>query len=64
MIIVEVDLDEQGRVKALRLRKKLEDSLDQAVLEGLKRALFAPAMLAGRAVPSTLFWRTRFELER
>jgi periplasmic protein TonB len=63
LIVVELELDETGKVVRVRLRKKLEDSLDSRVLDALKEAAFSPATLAGRAVPSTIFWRTRFDLE-
>jgi protein TonB len=64
LIIVELDIDENGKVTRVRLRQKLHESLDRAVMEAIKTWKFAPATLAGKAIPSTLFRRARFELER
>jgi len=64
LIIVELDIDEQGKVTRVRLRKSLHESLDRAVIAAIESWTFAPATLAGKAIPSTLFRRARFELER
>lgn len=64
LVIVELDIDETGKVTRVRLRKSLHESLDRAVLEAIRSWTFAPATLAGKAIPSTLFRRARFELER
>lgn len=64
LIIVELDIDENGKVTRVRLRKSLHESLDRAVLDAIRSWTFAPATLAGKAIPSTLFRRARFELER
>jgi TonB family protein len=64
LIIIEVDIDDEGRVTNADLRKRLDDELDQECLEGVRTALFQPATLGGQAVASTRFLRLRFELER
>lgn len=64
LVVVEVDVDEGGRVTRAKLRQKLEQSLDEACLEAVKTWLFEPAKLAGRVMASTRFLRLRFELDR
>lgn len=64
MLIIEVDIDERGRVTDADVRKSLEEELDHECLEAVRGARFEPATLAGLAVASTRFLRLRFELER
>jgi protein TonB len=64
LIIIEVDIDDRGQVKAADLRKGLEEELDRECLEAVRGARFEPATLGGAAVASTRFLRLRFELER
>lgn len=64
LMIIEVDIDEQGRVTEADLRKPLDDEIDRECLEAVRTAKFEPATLAGQAVASTRFLRLRFELER
>lgn len=64
MMVIEVDVDDDGRVTKAELRKQLEDELDRECLEAVRTSLFQPATLAGQAVASTRFLRLRFELER
>ncbi|HTV24394.1 MAG TPA: energy transducer TonB [Polyangiaceae bacterium] len=63
-MIIEVDIDEKGRVTKADMRKPLEEELDQECLEAVRTARFEPATLGGNAVASTRFLRLRFELER
>jgi len=64
LIVLEIEIDERGRVVDVRIRKGLEDGLDRAVIRTVKTWTFAPATLAGRAIRSTSIRRARFELER
>jgi TonB family protein len=64
MMVIEVDIDDSGRVTKADLRKALEEELDRECLEAVKTARFEPATLGGLAVASTRFLRLRFELER
>jgi protein TonB len=64
MMVIEVDIDDNGRVTKADLRKALEEELDRECLEAVKTARFEPATLGGLAVASTRFLRLRFELER
>lgn len=63
-LVIEVDIDEKGRVLAADVRKPLEQALDRECLEAVRTARFEPATLGGNAVASTRFLRLRFELER
>jgi TonB family protein len=63
-LIIEVDIDERGRVKDADVRKSVEGELDEECLEAVRGARFEPATLGGLAVASTRFLRLRFELER
>lgn len=63
-MIIEVDIDDRGRVTKADLRKTLEGELDRDCLEAVRTARFEPATLGGLAVASTRFLRLRFELDR
>jgi len=62
-VLLEADIDERGGLTALRVRQSLEHGLDEIAMASVKRWRFQPAMLAGRAVPSTRVIRIRFELD-
>jgi TonB family protein len=64
LLVIEVDIDERGRVTEADVRKPLEQELDLECLEAVRSARFEPATLGGLAVASTRFLRLRFELER
>lgn len=63
-MVIEVDIDEKGRVVEADVRKPLEEELDRECLEAVRTARFEPATLGGNPVASTRFLRLRFELER
>ena len=63
-MVIEVEIDEKGRVVEADVRKPLEEELDRECLEAVRTARFEPATLGGNAVASTRFLRLRFELER
>jgi TonB family protein len=63
-MVIEVDIDEKGRVTQADVRKPLEEELDRECLEAVRSARFEPATLGGNAVSSTRFLRLRFELQR
>jgi TonB family protein len=64
LMIIEVDIDEKGRVTEADVRKPLDDEIDQECLEAVRTARFEPATLGGAAVSSTRFLRLRFALDR
>jgi protein TonB len=64
LLVIEVDIDERGRVTQADLRKRLQDELDRECLEAIRASLFRPATLDGQPVASTRFLRLRFELDR
>lgn len=63
-MVIEVAIDEKGRVTKAELRKRLEEEVDRECLEAVRMARFDPATLGGDAVASTRFLRLRFELDR
>jgi TonB family protein len=64
MLLIEVAIDEQGRVTKAQVRKPLDRELDRDCLAGVQSSRFVPATLGGRTVASTRLLRLRFELER
>lgn len=64
LMIIEVDIDERGRVTDADVRKALDEEIDRECLEAVRTARFEPATLGGQAVASTRFVRLRFELDR
>lgn len=64
LMIIEVDIDEDGNVAEAKVRKPLDEEIDRECLEAVRSARFEPATLGGQAVASTRFLRLRFELER
>jgi len=64
LMVIEVAINDEGRVTQANLRQQLEDELDRECLEAVRTSLFEPATLGGQAVASTRFLRLRFELDR
>lgn len=64
LMVIETEIDEAGRVTRAKLRKGLEEELDQECLEAVRSARFQPATLAGKPIASTRLLRLRFELDR
>lgn len=64
LLVIEVDIDDEGSVTEAQVRKSLDEEIDRECLEALRGARFEPATLGGRAVASTRFLRLRFELDR
>jgi protein TonB len=64
LMIIEVDIDDDGNVTDAKVRKTLDDEIDRECLEAVRTARFEPATLGGQAVASTRFLRLRFELDR
>ncbi len=62
LMVIEADIDEQGRVTRVVVRSPVDPELDAAALKAVKTWSFEPAMLAGRAVASTKFLKFRFAL--
>lgn len=63
LMVIEADIDDQGRVTRATVRKPLESSLDQEAQKTVLAWNFDPATMQGKAVPSTKFLRIRFQLE-
>jgi protein TonB len=63
LLIVEVDIDEHGKVTRTALRTHLEPELDAVAEKVVAKWDFEPALLGGRAVASTKFIRLRFALD-
>jgi TonB family protein len=64
LMVIETEIDETGRATKTKLRKGLEEELDQECLEAVRGALFQPATLGGKPIASTRLLRLRFELDR
>jgi periplasmic protein TonB len=64
LMVIETEIDEDGRVTQTKLRKGLEAELDQECLEAVRSARFQPATLGGKPIASTRLLRLRFELDR
>jgi protein TonB len=61
-VLLELDIDERGKLKKARVRQGLQRALDDAALASVQAWRFQPARLDGRAVSSTRLVRIRFEL--
>lgn len=61
-VLLELDIDERGKLKKARVRQGLQRALDDAALASVQSWRFQPARLDGRAVSSTRLVRIRFEL--
>lgn len=61
-VLLELDIDERGKLKKARVRQGLQRALDDAALASVQAWRFQPARLGGRAVSSTRLVRIRFEL--
>jgi periplasmic protein TonB len=64
LMVIEVDIDDQGRVTDADVRQPLDEEIDRECLEAVRLARFEPATLGGQAIASTRFLRLRFELDR
>lgn len=62
LMVLEVDVDEDGRVTRTVVRSKLEPELDEIAEKTIAKWAFEPALLGGTAVASTKFIRLRFAL--
>lgn len=63
LIVVEADIDPQGKVTRATVRQKLEPTLDEEARKTVLGWSFEPATLLGKPVASTKFLRIRFQLE-
>lgn len=64
LLVIELDIDENGRVQAARVRKGLEPQVDREALSIIKRWIFAPAIVEGKAIATTQLFRYRYEFSR
>ena len=62
-VLLEADVDERGKLTALRVRQGLERGLDELALASVRNWKFQPASLGGHSIPSTRVVRIRFELD-
>lgn len=63
LIVIEVEVDETGKVTDVRLRQGLDDELDKLSLAAVKTWLYDPATLDGQPIASTKLLRLRYALE-
>lgn len=63
LIVIEVEVDEEGRVTAVRLRQSLDEELDRLTVAAAKKWLYEPARLDGHPIASTKIFRLRYALE-
>lgn len=63
LMVVEVSIDERGRVLRARVRSGLHPELDAIATKTVQRWSFEPATLAGKSIASTKFLRIRFDLQ-
>jgi len=63
LIVVEAEIDTQGKVTRAVVRQKLEPVLDEEARKAVLGWGFEPATLLGKPVASTKFLRIRFQLE-
>lgn len=66
LMILELELDAQGKVKRARTRRGLEPQFDREVLEHVKKWEYEPpgTVTAGSAIAAVRLVRVRFTLER
>lgn len=64
LMLIELDLDEQGKIRSLKMRKGLEEQFDREVLASIRNWAFeAPGKVApGEEVASVRLLRLRFDL--
>jgi protein TonB len=62
-VFIEADIDERGKLTAVRVRQGLEKGLDEIAMASVRGWRFQPASLGGRSVASTRLVRIRFELD-
>jgi periplasmic protein TonB len=63
LMVVEAEIDAEGRVMRASVRKPLEPTLDEEARKAVLGWSFDPATLAGKPVASTKLLRIRFQLE-
>lgn len=62
-VIVEIDIDEQGKVIKVRIARSAGHGFDQAALKAVKKSKFMPAFKSGDPVPVRVRLPVKFELE-
>jgi protein TonB len=63
LVVLEIEVDEDGKLVKVRIRQGLDDELDRVTMEAAKTALYEPARLDGQAIASTRLLRVRYQLE-
>ena len=62
VVIVEVDIDENGSIFALRVAKEEGFGLDEAAIDMLRQSRFSPAIIDGRPVAVRMRFTIEFKL--
>lgn len=62
-VIIEVDIDEKGKIKDIRIIKKAGFGFDEAALEMIRTSRFTPAKSAGENIPVRMQFTINFRLE-
>jgi protein TonB len=63
LVVVEVEVDENGKVTSVRLRQGLDEELDRISVEAVKKWMYDPALIDGQPIASTRLLRLRYALE-
>lgn len=64
VVVIEVFIDEDGKVTRAKVRAGIDPQLDQLALESVQDWAFAPGTRDGRKMASTRLVRVRYKLER
>jgi len=62
-VVVNIEIDEKGRVRKVKLVKGIHPLLDAAAIEGVRKMRFRPARAAGEAVPVKIRYVYTFVLD-
>ena len=63
VVVILLDIDDQGRVTRAAVRRRAGHGFDEAALAYVRRLRFRPARTNGRAVASTIEWTVQFHAE-
>jgi protein TonB len=63
LVVLELEVDENGKLVKVRVRQGLDDELDRVSVEAAKAWIYEPARLDGQAIASTRLLRLRYQLE-
>jgi protein TonB len=63
LVVLELEVDENGKLIKVRVRQSLDEELDRISVEAAKSWLYEAARLDGMAIASTRLLRLRYALE-